>query len=229
MTRKTTRREAGGILSGSLIAAATATATAPRDAVAAVPSDIDPQSGSRLPLPRREDLDADAQKIYDESANPSGGTLRGLRGPGGLYLHSPKLATRLRPLINYFRTGAGFSGRTREVAILSTARECDSQFEWAAHEAEAIRQGVPAATIEVIKHRRATSGLEPIDAIVIDICRGAYGSHRVPSDLYARALKQFGKEQLVDLVMLMGYYVMTAGLLTTFDMQLDDGVKPPLP
>ena len=225
MTRKTTRREAGGILSASLVAAAAGS----RDALAAAPSDIDPQSGSRLPLPRREDLDADAQKIYDESANPTGGTLRGLRGPGGLYLHSPKLATRLRPLINYFRTGAAFSGRTREVAILSTARECNSQFEWAAHEREAIRQGVPAATLEVIRHRRATSGLEAIDAIVIDLCRAAYGSHRVPSDLYARALKQFGKEQLVDLVMLMGYYAMTAGLLTTFDMQLDDGVTPPLP
>ena len=225
MTRKTTRREAGGILSASLVAAA----AAPREALAAAATDIDPQSGARLPFPRREELDPEAQKIYDEFANPNGGSLRGLKGPGGLYLHSPKLAPRLRPLINYLRVDTGFSGRIREIAILSAARECDSQFEWAAHEREAVRQGVPTATLEVIRNRKPTSGLEPADAIVIDLCRAAYRSHRVPSDLYARALKQFGKQQLVDLVMLMGYYVMTAGLLTTFDMQLDDGVKPPLP
>ena len=31
----------------------------------------------------------------------------------------------------------------REVAILTTAREMDSQFEWVAHEPEAIKEGVP--------------------------------------------------------------------------------------
>ena len=41
------------------------------------------------------------------------------------------------------RVEAGFSGRVREVAILITARCCDSQFEWAAHEDEALREGVP--------------------------------------------------------------------------------------
>ncbi len=226
MARKTTRREASGLISATLAAAA---AKSTEVLAAAAPSDIDPQSGGRLPLPRREELDPDAQRIYDEFASPNGGSLRGLRGPGGLYLHSPKLATRLRPLINYLRAETGFSGRTREIAILAAARECDSQFEWAAHEAEAIRQGVPTATLDAIKRRKSTSGLETADAIVIDLCRAAYHAHKVPSDLYARAINQFGKQQVVDLVMLMGYYVMTAGLLTTFDMQLDDGVKPPLP
>jgi hypothetical protein len=41
------------------------------------PQDIDPQSGCRLALPKRENLDADGQRIYDRLADPDYGTLRG--------------------------------------------------------------------------------------------------------------------------------------------------------
>ena len=91
------------------------------------PDDIDPESGCRLPLPRREKLNAEAQAVYDRLADPAGGTLRGLRGPGGIQLHSPELSRHSRPLNNYLRYQAGLSGRVRELAILATARELDSQ------------------------------------------------------------------------------------------------------
>src|SRR5438105_11085144 len=107
------------------------------------PDDIDPQSQCRLPLPRRDELDAEGQRIYDSLADPKGASLRGLRGPGGIHLHSAGLARHTRPLNRYLRHEAGLGGRLRELAILVTARELDSQFEWAAHEAEALRQGLP--------------------------------------------------------------------------------------
>jgi 4-carboxymuconolactone decarboxylase len=62
------------------------------------PDDVDPMSRCRLPLPRREDLDDVSQRTYDNLANPEGGTIRGLRGPGGIMLHSPELSRRARPL-----------------------------------------------------------------------------------------------------------------------------------
>src|SRR5215471_14694597 len=98
------------------------------------PEDVDPQSGCRLPLPRREDLEGAALAVYDSLADPNGGSLRGLRGPGGIQLHSPELSRHSRPLNRYLRHEAGLEGRVRELAILTTARELDSQFEWAAHE-----------------------------------------------------------------------------------------------
>src|SRR5579862_3508488 len=118
------------------------------------PDDIDPESGCRLPLPRREKLNAEAQAVYDRLADPNGGTLRGLRGPGGIQLHSPELSRRSRPLNDYLRYQSGLGARVRELAILTTARELDSQFEWAAHEDEAVRQGISSQAIDIIKHRR---------------------------------------------------------------------------
>ena len=41
----------------------------------------------------------------------------------------------------YLRNKSGIEPRLRELAILATARELDSQFEWAAHEDEAQARG----------------------------------------------------------------------------------------
>ena len=118
------------------------------------PEDVDPESGCRLPLPRREQLDDAGRRTYDSLADPKGGTIRGLRGPGGILLHSPELSRHARPLNRYLRHEAGLGGRVRELAILTTARELHSQFEWAAHEPEAIGEGISREIIEIIKHRK---------------------------------------------------------------------------
>ena len=187
------------------------------------PADIDPQSGCRLPLPQRDMLDDARRRIYDSLADPQGGSLRGLRGPGGISLHSPGLAPRSRAVNHYLRHEAGLGGRVREIAILTTARALDSDFEWAAHEAEALREGVPAEVVETIKHERSTAGLDASDAVIIDLGREILTVRAVSPETFARALARFGSGKLVDLVALMGNYASTAATLTAFAMQLDPG------
>jgi putative methionine-R-sulfoxide reductase with GAF domain/alkylhydroperoxidase family enzyme len=191
--------------------------------------DIDPQSGCRLPLPRREDLDEEGRQIYDRLADPDGGTLRGLRGPGGIQLHSPELARRSRPVNHYLRYESGLGPRVRELAILATAREHDNAFEWAAHEPAARGEGIPPETIDLIRWRGATAGLAEPDRVVIDLAREIFAARHVSPATYTRALAQFGERRLVDLVALMGNYASTAALLTAFAMQPDDGQMRRLP
>ena len=191
------------------------------------PEDVDPESGCRLPLPRREHLDDAGQRTYDSLADPEGGTIRGLRGPGGILLHSPDLSRYIRPINRYLRYEAGLGGRVRELAILTTARELDSQFEWAAHEPAALGEGISCEVIEIIKHRKDTKGLDEADVIVLG-CE-IFAARKVTSATFARALRRFGHRTLVDLVALMGNYAGTAALLTAFDMQLDPGRPQPLP
>jgi 4-carboxymuconolactone decarboxylase len=191
--------------------------------------DVDPQSGCRLPLPRREDLSPAAAAIYDSLADPKGGSIRGLRGPGGLHLHSPELSRHTRPLNHYLRHEAGLGARLRELAILTTARELDSQFEWTAHEPEALREGISPEVIDTIRYRKDTGNLDAADAIVIELGREIFTRRKVSSATFALALALFGRRKLVDLVALMGNYAATAALLTAFDMQLDPEQLPLLP
>ena len=75
-----------------------------------MPSDIDPHSGFRLPLPKREDLDDAGKAHYDRIAAP-GASIVGLRGPSGIGLYSPKAAAHTRALNRYLRFEAGFLPR----------------------------------------------------------------------------------------------------------------------
>ena len=193
------------------------------------PEDVDPQSGCRLPLPNRAELGGAAVAIYDSLADPNGASIRGLRGPGGIHLHSPELAQHTRALNRYLRHEAGLGARVRELAILTTARELDSQFEWAAHEPEALREGISPEIIEIIRYRRDTSPLDEADAIVIELGREMFTARRVGSATFARTLALFGRRKLIDLVALMGNYAATAALLAAFDMQLDPDQPPLLP
>jgi 4-carboxymuconolactone decarboxylase len=189
-----------------------------------MPSDIDAQSGFRLPLLKREELDDDGKRAYDRASTP-GKTIVGLRGPAGIGLYSSKTVDAHTTTNQYLRFQAGFDPKIREIAILTVAREMDSRFEWAAHEPEALKEGVPMALIDVIKHRKTTQGLPETEAAIIEFGRQIFHEHKVTSAAFARMRAIFNPHQLVDLVLLMGNYAGTAALLAAFDMQVPDG-KP---
>jgi 4-carboxymuconolactone decarboxylase len=191
-----------------------------------MPSDIDPQSGFRLPLPKREDLDEVGKRAYDRAASGER-SIVGLRGPGGIHLYSTKTLEARNTAAHYLRFDV-FAANVREVAILAVARELDSQFEWAAHEPEALKEGVSQHVIDVIKHRKSTQGLDETYAAVIELGRETFGKHKLSSATFARASKLFEPQKLVELVLLMGNYASTAALLCAFDMQVPAG-KPLLP
>jgi 4-carboxymuconolactone decarboxylase len=193
-----------------------------------MPSDIDPSSGFRLPIPPREALDEARQKIFDVASSGAQGNLAGLQGPAGIQLHT-RAGPLLHALNRYVRFESGIPARVREVAILITAREMDSQFEWVAHEPEALKLGVPQATVDVIKFRGPLDGVEPDDALVIELGRQVWREHKVSAATFARAKDRFGASMLVDLVVLMGNYASTAALLSAVDMQLHRGKTPLLP
>jgi 4-carboxymuconolactone decarboxylase len=190
------------------------------------PADIDPQSGSRLPLLKREDLDEVGKRAFDRASTP-GKTIVGLRGPSGLHLYSPKTVDAHNVTNQYLRFQV-FDAKTREIAILTVAREMDSQFEWAAHEPEALKEGVPQQIIDVIKHRKSTAGLDEAYAAIIELGRQIFRDHKVTSETFARVRALFPPHKLVDLVLLMGNYASTAALLCAFDVQVPEG-KPLLP
>jgi 4-carboxymuconolactone decarboxylase len=191
-----------------------------------MPSDIDPQSGFRLPLPKREDLDEVGKRAFDRASTP-GKTIVGLRGPSGIHLYSPQTVDAHNVMNQYLRFKV-FDAKTREIAILTVAREMDSQFEWAAHEPEALKEGVSQQIVDIIKYRKSTQGVDETYAAIIEFGRQIFRDHKVTSAAFARVKAVLPPNKLVELVLLMGNYAATAALLCAFDMQVPEG-KPLLP
>ena len=190
-----------------------------------LPADVFPDSRCRLPLVKRDDLSEAARATYDKAATDPR-SLVGLRGPGGIRLNNPELSAISEPVNRYLRFGAGLDPKLVEVAILATAREMESAFEWCAHDPEARRLGVPDAVIDVILHRRPLDGLPADDALMIRLVRESVGAHHLSSETYAAAHARFGTVLLLNYVSLIGNYMATAVMLTAFDQQLPDGKTP---
>ena len=189
-----------------------------------MPKDIIPESGSRLPPVERAALDPDGQALYDEIAGDAR-SLAGFRGPAGIQLHSPRFYALHRKVNQMLRFETGLDERLRELAILVTAREMDSHFEWHAHESEGRRLGLDDEIIDVVRRRKRVRGLGAKEAAIIKLGREALGKHRVRRSTFATALELFGAETLVNITALIGAYAATATTLAVFAQQLPDGAK----
>jgi len=196
--------------------------------VSSLPKDIHPDSGNRLPLINRSELVEEGKKAFDATvSNPN--TLAGVRGPLGIRLRSSGLTRNRGRETAYLRYQSTISRRHVELIILATARAFDAQFEWTYHEIEGLKEGLEQEVIDVVKYNKPLTGLDERDAAIIQLGRETFGKTPVSSETFARALKLFGQETLVEIVSLMGQSASTAVLLHAFDQQLPPGQEALLP
>ncbi len=193
------------------------------------PADVFEESGCRLPLPDRDKLDERGKATYDALTDPNSKSPVGLQGPGGLQLHSPRVSEHSSGLNKYLRFEAGFDGAIRELAILVAAREMDSRFEWAAHEPAALKEGLAPEIIDVVRHKKSTEGLAETETLIIEFGRQLFRERRVSPDKFAAALELFGRQGILNFVVLMTEYSATALVLAAFDMQPRPGMVANLP
>ena len=182
-----------------------------------LPPDVNPVSLSRLPPLTRDDLDAEGKEIYDKIVGdgPAPKT-----GPVALSLYSPKVAQAFSDLNAFLRYNGDLSPRHTEVGILVATWEIQQQYEYTAHEPAALRYGAPQAVIDTIKFDREPVGLSPEETTIIKLGRAIMRDHKVDSELYNEAVRLFGRKGLVELVTVMGDYVMVGMVMTAIDQHL---------
>jgi 4-carboxymuconolactone decarboxylase len=192
----------------------------------ALPADVDPESLSRLPALRREDLDEAGKAAWDLVV---GDGPRPTTGPAAVSMHSPKVAEAFHILNQYLRNDGLLEARDYEVAILQAARDFDQAYEWSAHEAAARRIGVPDAVIDTIKYDRDIGELPAKDVAIVRFARALLREHRVSPALYAEIVGHFGQQGMVELATIMGDYIMVGLVLTAADQHLPAGREDTLP
>jgi 4-carboxymuconolactone decarboxylase len=194
-----------------------------------LPADVHPESRNRLPLVKREDMDEQGKKAYDAVTDPNSRLKAQLIGPAGIWLHVPALSPHIREINWYLRNKVTFDPALTELIILATVRETDGQTEWTAHEAHGIKAGLDPRVVDIIKYRRPIENVTPQQAIVIKVARELIGEKHLSSSTYADALKIFGQQDLVHLILLIANYTQTSLILHAFNQQLRPDMTPLLP
>lgn len=188
-----------------------------------LPPDIDPESLSRLPALKRDEMGEKGKKAYDLLGGSGGDSIK--TGPNALALYSPEIAEPMRRLNQYLRFNGVADKRYRELAILIAIREMNQPYQWSGHEGGTLKAGVPLAVVDVVKYDKDVAGLEEKEATLIQVGRQLFREKRLSSELFAKATRLFGKQGTLELVTVMGYYAMTAVMLDAVDQHVpvEDG------
>ncbi|WP_375688099.1 carboxymuconolactone decarboxylase family protein [Pseudooceanicola sp. LIPI14-2-Ac024] len=148
-------------------------------------------------------------------------------GPLALWLNRPELADAATALGTYLRYENSLGPKLGELAIITTARCWDAEFEWFAHKPLALQAGLDPAVAEAIRTRQTPDFADPEEEAVYRFTHEAFTSPRkqVSDATYAMALDTLGQDRLVDLVALIGYYSFVSVTLNNFNVLPEDASK----
>jgi len=173
-----------------------------------MPADLDPNSGARLPYLTRSDLGAEGQRLSDIFAR-NGGPTTPISGPLAFASYNIPVAKALLDLHDGAVGSSTIDAHVRELAILVACRETNYTLEWNGHEPAAIKAGVTAEVVDVVRNDKSLQGLSDRDAIVIRFGRELLRDRKVSSATFAAAAGEFGDHGAMDIVAVMSTYAVS--------------------
>ena len=170
---------------------------------------------TRLSLPAYENLNKDQKRVYDDIAEGPRGSVR---GPLAVWLNRPELADAAQSLGRYCRYDCSLPKKLRELAILTTARIWDAEFEWAAHVNHAREAGLSEEIIHALRNDLDVPLTPGAETVVFDVTHRLNTTRALPNALYAKAIDILGRDQFVDLIGLLGYYSLISMTIKAFEI-----------
>jgi 4-carboxymuconolactone decarboxylase len=181
---------------------------------------------TRLPPIPPDDMTSAQRALMESISSGPRGQFK-MSGPFYCYLHAPGFGELAQKLGAHCRFGTSIPPRLSEFAILVTAQQWKSQYEWAAHAGIAAQKGVKPETIRDLQADRAPKKAPRDEQALYAFAKELYRDKRVSSPTYKKMHKVLGDAGMVELVGLLGYYAMVAMTLDVFRMPVAEGT--PLP
>lgn len=191
-----------------------------------LPDDVNAATLTRLPQLAREYLDEAGRAVYDTVV---GDRPTPTTGPVSVSLYSPKIAEIWNELNQYLRNDSVIERGYFELAVLVAAAHIRQQYEYSGHEPAALEFGISRAAVDTVKFNRDVMDLTAEESLIIRLGRQIMRDHKVDAATFAEAVDLFGRQGVVELITVMGDYVMVGMVLTAIDQHLPEGRPALLP
>src|SRR5260370_17071777 len=185
--------------------------------------------GGRLPLLDPKELAPAQAKLYKVMentliawGNQSGFVVKTrdgkFIGPFNPSLYSPGITAGFSKFMDAELKNTKLDKRTRQIVILTVGAVWNSPYELYAHSAEARKVGLPEGAIQALASGESPAAVTSNDLFAPRFARQLNAEHRVNDDLYRKSKQAFGEEGLVDMIYLIGIYLVTCALLNGFEI-----------
>jgi 4-carboxymuconolactone decarboxylase len=142
----------------------------------------------------------------------------------GTILRNQELYDAWRPLARYFNASTCITRRERELVILRTAWLCGSDYEWGNHVLVARDAGLADEEIGAIRLGTGSAGWSEQEAALLGVPDDLVGDSRLSERSYQALATHYNEAQIIEILMLVGHYVMVGYLLNSVGTEREDGV-----
>jgi len=151
----------------------------------------------------------------------------------GMYrtmLHHPDLLEKVSALGTFFRFGDSvLPDEVRELVILHLAEKLQASYEWVKHAGPAREAGISEAIIQAMHQGNHPGSLSEVQAAALTTADHTLALESVPASVQEVLTTVFGMEGVLEVVALVGFYRMIAGVIFCFDVSLPPGEIEPFP
>src|SRR5437868_436430 len=156
------------------------------------------------------------------------GERRGANGPFNVLLRSPEVGDLAQQFGRATRFRASLPRDVSETIIIMTGRFWMAQFEWTAHKAAALQNGVNPAIVDAIATGKRPTGMSPEMEVAYNFIDELLTTHQVSDATFKAARDRYGEKGIVDMIGLSGWYTIVSMVLNVDRYPLGPGVQPEL-
>jgi len=171
---------------------------------------------ARIPFPSPDDLSEETTTLLKRNGNLN--VTRMMAHQPGLTKHYGRLGLEI------LKFGV-LDQVLREAVILRVGILCDSPYEKHQHVSVARAVGMKEEMLSAILEQRHDK-LDEKTRIALSVTDEIHANNRATAETIAQAAKLFSHAELVELCMVVGFYIMTAGYLNSLEVDIED--TPPL-
>jgi alkylhydroperoxidase family enzyme len=118
--------------------------------------------------------------------------------------------------------GGTLDPRERELAILRTAHNCGSDYEWAQHVIIGREAGLEPEEVEAAGRPLDDHPWRDGERLVLEAADELHATHTLGDSTWRRLAERYDERQLIELPMLVGHYTMLAYALNALRVQVEE-------
>jgi 4-carboxymuconolactone decarboxylase len=189
---------------------------------------------TRFPIIQPEQMNAEQKKLFEtliagpRAQNYGGEAAKRVLsgGPFNAWMRSPEVGMRLQAVGEHIRFKSSIPKHLNELAILVTAREWTSQYEWFAHHILAMKAGLDPKIADAVAAGKRPDTMKDDEAAIYDFCTQLHRNKKVDDATFNKVKALFGEQGVIDLVAVSGYYVAVSMTLNVAQVPVPDGSVP---
>ncbi len=136
--------------------------------------------------------------------------------------NAQKIFVQRSRLSNALFTQTTIEPRLRELAILRTAKDCHSVYEWTQHVPAARHVGVSDVLINAIGNWQEASCFSEVERLVLKFTDEVNANVKASRETLAGLKRHLSPGEIIELLIIIGHWRQTASILETTEVELEE-------